>query len=98
MSVLFICNPEKQNDPIIKYVKKEFKRKNVFLKVTNKLEEINNNYKLVILLSLKKVIKEEYLIKANSRVILFHSSDLPEGRGWAPIYETIFQGKKNFIL
>ena len=54
----------------------------------------NENFDLIILWNYKKIIKN--ISKKN--IILFHSSELPDGKGWAPIYYAIKNRKKNYVI
>jgi methionyl-tRNA formyltransferase len=54
-----------------------------------------DDYDLIVLWSYRK--KVSGLGKKN-KVILFHSSNLPEGRGWAPIYNSIAQGLGSYTI
>ncbi|NDV26710.1 formyltransferase family protein [Desulfovibrio sp. JC010] len=47
---------------------------------------------LVILLGYDRIVPKAQIKQPSRGTILFHSSDLPEGRGWAPIYNTIARG------
>jgi len=48
-----------------------------------------DEFRLVVLWSYRKILRE---IPPNVNVILFHSSDLPDGKGWAPIYHAMADG------
>ncbi len=50
---------------------------------------------VVVLWSYRKFIPEA---AQRNNVILFHSSDLPEGRGWAPIYRAIADGLERYTI
>ena len=54
-----------------------------------------SDYRLVLLWSYHRIIKE---IPQPNNIILFHSSDLPKGRGWAPIYNAIAQAESEFVV
>jgi methionyl-tRNA formyltransferase len=43
-------------------------------------------YDLVVLWSYRQVVKD---LGPGGNVVVFHSSDLPEGRGWAPLYHAV---------
>jgi len=51
--------------------------------------EIQSKYSLVISLGYDRMIPQDYLHKTKFGIIVFHSSDLPRGRGWAPLFYTI---------
>ena len=82
---------------------KEFDFKNLIdkylpkadIKIGESLPKNTKEYDLVILWSYKKIIKN--LPKENN-VILFHSSNLPKGKGWAPIYHTMVSKQKYFTI
>jgi len=61
-------------------------------------EELPTNpkdYDLIVLWSYKNIIKG---VEQMKNVILFHSSDLPEGKGWAPIYNTILKDLEYYTI
>jgi len=37
-------------------------------------------------------------VSATSNFVVFHSTALPDGRGWAPIYNTIVSGKSHYTI
>lgn len=59
------------------------------------LPQHTEGYDLIVLWSYRKIIPD---VAKNKNVILFHSTDLPEGRGWAPIYYTLSRSKKEFVI
>lgn len=48
-----------------------------------------NYYDLIILWNYRKILKN---ISDKKNIILFHSTNLPHGRGWAPIYYALTKG------
>jgi len=54
-----------------------------------------NEYDLVILWSYRKVIPN---LGQYRNIIVFHSSNLPEGKGWAPIYYAIKEMDTHFTI
>ena len=54
-----------------------------------------NEYDLVILWSYRKVIPN---LSQYRNIIVFHSSNLPEGKGWAPIYYAIKEMDTHFTI
>jgi len=58
-------------------------------------EEISNDFEIVFILSYFKVIEKDFL-KQHKHNIVIHDSDLPIGRGWAPLFWQILE-KKNKI-
>jgi methionyl-tRNA formyltransferase len=52
-------------------------------------------YDLVVLWSYRKIMPD---VAGKRNIILFHSTDLPEGRGWAPIYYALSRGSEFFVV
>ena len=57
--------------------------------------EDHSTYRLIVLWSYRKILKQA---ERAGNVILMHSSDLPEGRGWAPIYYAFGEQKSEFVV
>ena len=60
-------------------------------------EDIKENYDVVFILSYHQIIKKEYLNK-NKHNIVIHASNLPEGKGWAPMFWQILEGKNEIAF
>jgi methionyl-tRNA formyltransferase len=56
-------------------------------------KDITIELDLVISLGYSQIISDKYLRCPKNGIVVFHSSDLPEGRGWAPLYYTIIEKK-----
>lgn len=54
--------------------------------------EIDKAYDIVFILSYHKIIPVEQL-KANRHNIVIHASALPKGKGWAPMFWQVIEGK-----
>lgn len=54
--------------------------------------ELNNVYDIVFILSYHKIIPIE-LLENNGHSIVIHASALPEGKGWAPMFWQVLEGK-----
>ena len=54
-----------------------------------------NDYDLIVAWSYRKIIKK---IPNPNNIIIFHSTDLPNGKGWAPIYNSIVNENKFFTI
>jgi len=65
--------------------------------ILNQYTELANNQLIGILLGYDKIVPEDFISKPKNGLLLFHSSDLPEGKGWAPIYYTM-SNKKNELV
>jgi len=59
---------------------------NASISIGESLPSCTDDFDLIILWSYRKIIKH---IKNN--MMVFHSSDLPNGKGWAPIYNSFAQ-------
>jgi methionyl-tRNA formyltransferase len=57
--------------------------------IFSKHNSIKTECELGIILNYDEIIPQSTLTLARKGFVLFHSSDLPKGRGWAPIYNTI---------
>lgn len=56
--------------------------------------EISSKYDIVFILSYHKIIPIEQL-KDNRHNIVIHASALPKGKGWAPMFWQVLEGKNN---
>lgn len=74
------------------YIEKHLNDVNVT--VGDSLPQHANEYDLIVLWSYRKIIKDV----SSKNIILFHSTDLPKGKGWAPIYYSISSGQKYFTI
>jgi methionyl-tRNA formyltransferase len=52
-------------------------------------------YAIIVLWNYKKMIRE---IPSHNNILVFHSTDLPDGKGWAPIYNTIVRRKEYYTI
>lgn len=52
-------------------------------------------YDLIILWNYRKILKN---IFDKKNIILFHSTNLPQGKGWAPIYYTLTKGLEQYTI
>jgi len=60
-------------------------------------QNISDEYDIVFILSYHKIIKEKYL-KLHKHNIVIHSSALPKGKGWAPLFWQVLEGKSDIIF
>jgi len=56
--------------------------------------QIDGKQDLVISLGYDRIIPEDYIDRPAFGIIVFHSSDLPKGRGWAPLFYTIINNEE----
>ena len=78
--ILFVLEKSKKKQ--IDYLFSKHLKK-LQIHVVYKMLKRPENYRLIVLWNLKKIIKK---IPKINNVIVIHSSDLPKGRGWAPLY------------
>lgn len=57
--------------------------------------ETPEQFDLVVLWSYRTIVRHP---NRSDNVIIFHSSNLPEGRGWAPIYNTLARNMPTYIV
>ncbi|MBX7148446.1 hypothetical protein K1X76_05125 [bacterium] len=91
-SLLFIVNTKasfQHADLIKRYLK------GYLVKTATTLPANTKTHALVILWSYKKIVPN---IEKHSNVILFHTSDLPQGKGWAPLYHLLADSKKSYVI
>lgn len=55
-------------------------------------KKIKESFDIVFILSYHKLIEKSFLIK-NRHNLVIHESDLPKGKGWAPMFWQILEGK-----
>lgn len=55
-------------------------------------QEIKDTFDILFILSYHKIIKQNTL-KKNRHNVVVHASDLPKGKGWAPMFWQILEGK-----
>ncbi len=60
-------------------------------------KKMNGNYDVVFILSYYKIIEQEYL-NNNKHNIVIHASALPNGKGWAPMFWQILEGKNKITF
>ena len=60
-------------------------------------EDIVESFDIVFILSYHQIIDKKYL-KSHKHNIVIHASDLPLGKGWAPMFWQILEGKNNIIF
>jgi len=74
---------------IIEPVSAELAMQGVVWSVTTDHSALDETSDMVFLLGYDKIVDAKTIAKLRGRLAVFHSSDLPKGRGWAPIYTTI---------
>lgn len=70
-------------------------KENYEIDVLDHIPENPSDYRLIIPWSFRKIISNAAEF---GNVFIVHSSNLPEGRGWAPLYYTIQQQQNEYIV
>ncbi len=73
------------------------KEANLDAKLFFKHENINEGYKIIFILSYFRIVRKEFLEKHKHNLVV-HESDLPKGRGWAPLFWQILEGKNKLPI
>lgn len=63
--------------------------------VATEMPKNASEYKLIVPWNYRKIIKD---IPDPNNIVIFHSSDLPEGKGWAPIYYAIAEERADHVI
>ena len=63
--------------------------------ITTSFPENPDSYTIIVPFSYRKIIPETLL---TPNIVIFHSSALPHGRGWAPIAYTILENQSTYTL
>jgi methionyl-tRNA formyltransferase len=64
------------------------------IQIFNNHVDFDDKYDVIFILSYHKIIPQEVLEK-NDHNIVIHESQLPQGKGWAPLFWQILEGKSN---
>jgi len=90
MKIALLTSP---NQWFIPYAKK-LQQKIQHSKLYFNHNELTEDFDIVFILSYHKIIPVEQL-KKNKHNIVIHASALPQGKGWAPMFWQILEGKNN---
>lgn len=88
MNILILTSPDQWFIPYAKQLQEKLSSSHL-LYDHNEISEV---YDIVLILSYHKIIPLEQL-KANRHNIVIHASALPQGKGWAPMFWQILEGK-----
>ena len=88
MKIAILTSQEQWFIPYAEQLNKRINKSKLFFNH----ELINDSFDILYILSYHKIIEEKYL-KDNKHNIVIHASDLPKGKGWAPIFWQIIEGK-----
>jgi len=88
MKILILTSPDQWFIPYAKQLQEELPESELLYDH----QEITKAYDIVFILSYHKIIPMEQL-KANRHNIVVHASALPQGKGWAPMFWQVLEGK-----
>ena len=60
-------------------------------------EKIDDGYEVVFILSYHRIIQKEFLLQHKHNLVV-HASDLPQGKGWAPFFWQVLEGRSEIIF
>jgi methionyl-tRNA formyltransferase len=83
--------------PYAKQFIKILKKKRLSAKLFFDHENISEEFEIVFILSYFKIIPKEFLLKRKHNLVV-HESDLPKGKGWAPLFWQILEGKNEIPI
>jgi len=84
-----------QGNWFIEYVEKLhrlIKKHNYDVSLFFEHESIDKSIDVVFILSYHRIIKKEFLLRHKHNLVV-HASDLPQGKGWAPFFWQVLEGK-----
>lgn len=76
---------------------KILEKRKIFAKLFFDYKDISAEFKIVFILSYFKIIPKEFLLKHKHNLIV-HESDLPKGKGWAPLFWQILESKEKIPI
>ena len=93
MNIAILTSPNQWFIPYAEELQKKIKNSYLFFNH----EEIKDNFDIVFILSYHKLIPLKSLSN-NKHNIVVHASDLPNGKGWAPMFWQILEGKCKIVF
>ncbi|MDD5356026.1 MAG: UDP-4-amino-4,6-dideoxy-N-acetyl-beta-L-altrosamine N-acetyltransferase, partial [Candidatus Omnitrophica bacterium] len=61
-------------------------------------EDLTHNFQIVFILSYFKIVRKKEFLDKHKHNLVVHESDLPKGRGWAPLFWQILEGKNKIDI
>lgn len=95
--IAVLCSPESWFKTYAENLVEQFSKKGFQCSLFFDHEDISEEFEIVFILSYFKIIPEQYM-KCHKHNIVVHESDLPSGRGWAPLFWQILEGKNRIPL
>jgi len=93
MKIAVLTSEESWFVPYAKEFIKSLQKRNKENKMFYDHKKISEDYKIVFILSYFKIIEKKFLLKHKYNIVV-HESDLPKGKGWAPLFWQILENKK----
>jgi len=90
MKIAILTSPKQWFVPYAKELKNKLAGSEVFYDH----KKIPETFVFVFILSYHRIIKKKYLDLRTQNIVI-HGSDLPRGKGWAPIFWQILEGENN---
>ncbi len=94
--IAILTSPTSWFVPYTKKLKKEISN-NYKVEIFFEHKEIPDKYEVIFILSYFKIIEKGYLEKHKHNIVL-HESNLPKGKGWAPLFWQILKGKNKIPI
>lgn len=60
-------------------------------------EEIKSGYSILFVLAYHRIIPDDILNKSDCNIVV-HESELPKGKGWAPLFWQVIEGKNDIVF
>jgi len=93
MKIAILTTPNQWFSKYAKRLQESIKTSKLFLHH----EDLDEVYDVVFILSYHHIIPESFL-KNNKHNLVIHASDLPKGKGWAPMFWQILEGKNKITF
>jgi len=71
---------------------------NIILKCSYNYQDISSDFDIVFAHNYDKLIPEAFFATPKVGLFVLHSTDLPKGRGWAPIYYSISNNESLYTI
>jgi len=83
--------------PYAKQLSKILRKRRLLAKVFFDHKNISEEFEVVFILSYFKIIPPKFLSMHRHNIVV-HESDLPKGKGWAPLFWQILEGKNKIPI
>ena len=83
--------------PYAKQLSKILRERKLLAKVFFDHKNISEEFEVVFILSYFKIIPPKFLLMHRHNIVV-HESDLPKGKGWAPLFWQILEGKNKIPI